>query len=134
MSYVQRDIDEAGGRARHLSTVMGVAWLMGRTVVWAVINVALVFTEQVAELLAPLLLLAGAVWWALPRVLGLIVLDGQANDVLRGVTAKLPTEIMLAGHWLSAATLVTDAFLLFALVAVCRTLAALMTRMLFSDR
>ena len=32
-------------------------------VVWAVINAAILFAEQLAELLAPFLLLAGAIWW-----------------------------------------------------------------------
>lgn len=105
-----------------------------RVVLWAVLNVTFVFVELVAELLAPLLLMAGAGWWALPRVLSLIVLDGPANDVVRSVATRLPTEVLVAGSWVSATTLITDAFVLFAVVAVCRTLAALLTRALFIDR
>lgn len=101
---------------------------------WVVVHITLVFVELIAELLAPLLLVAGAAWWALPRVLSLVVLEGQANDVLRGVAARLPAEVLVAGNWLSATTLIADALVLFAVVAVCRTMAALMTRALFADQ
>ncbi len=134
MSYTQYESDEA--RVRYRGPVAGKARVRraARMVLWAVLNVAFVFVELVAELLAPLLLLAGAAWWALPRVLSLIVLDGPANDVVRGIAARLPTEVLVAGSWVSATTLITDAFVLFAVVAVCRTLAALFTRALFIDR
>ncbi len=134
MSYTQYDSNEA--RYRYRGPVAGKARVgrVARMVLWAVLNVALVFVELVAELLAPLLLMAGAVWWALPRVLSLVVLDGPANDVLRSVATKLPTEVLVAGSWVSAPKLVADAFLLFAVVAVCRTMAALITRTLFADR
>ncbi len=132
MNYSQYESDEA--RFRYRGQAKAGVVRAARLALWAIVNVTLVFVELVAELLAPLLLMAGAAWWALPRVLSLVVLDGQANDVLRGLAARLPTDMLVAGTWLSAPKLITDAILLFAVVAVCRTIAALMTRALFTDR
>ncbi len=134
MSYTRYESDEARFRYRGLVAAKARIGRVAQMVLWAVFNVAFVFVELVAELLAPLLLMAGAGWWALPRVLSLVVLDGPANDVVRSVATRLPTEVLVAGSWVSATKLIADAFLLFAVVAVCRTLAALMTRALFANR
>lgn len=94
---------------------------VSRVVAWAILNAALVFAEHAAELAAPFLLLGGAVWWAVPQVLSAITLDGQANDMLLMVRARVPHEILLAGSYVSASSLIVDGLLCIGVVAVCRT-------------
>jgi hypothetical protein len=99
-------------------------------VVWAVVNAALLFAEQLAELLAPVLLIAGAVWWAIPHGLEALKLDGPANDILQQVRAHVPLEINMMGSYYSPHTLVSDGLLCIAVVAICRTLSNLLTNLL----
>ncbi len=98
--------------------------------VWAVINAALLFAEQLAELLAPLLLLAAAVWWAIPRGLEALKLDGQANDILQQVRAHVPLEIGVDGTYYTYHSLVYYGLMCIAVVAICRTLSSLLTNLL----
>jgi hypothetical protein len=111
---------------------MPLSWLTraAGVVVWAVINAAILFAEQLAELLAPLLLLAGAVWWAIPRGLDALKLDGPANDILQQVRAHVPSEIFVSGSYYSAHTLISDGLWCIAVVAICRTLSNLLTNLL----
>lgn len=94
---------------------------ISRVVAWAILNAALVFAEHAAELAAPFLLLGGAVWWAVPQVLSAITLEGQANDMLLMVRARVPHEILLAGSYVSASSLIVDGLLCIGVVAICRT-------------
>lgn len=105
---------------------------VARLAAWAVLNPALVFAELLADLLAPLLLLAGASWWALLHVLRSVRLDGvpQAKEVLDLVVAQLPRSVMLEGTVLTPLGLLGDGLLLLAVVAVCRTLGGLIGRVL----
>ena len=105
-----------------------------RVAVWSIINAALVFAEHLAEMLAPLLLLAGGVWWLIPRALDAITLDGQAEDVLDLVRAHVPHELTLDGTTYTAGTLITDALWLVAVVAICRTLSAALAMLLLDQR
>ena len=114
-------------------------WIAGLTkaasmVIWAIINAALLFTEQLAELLAPLLLLAGAAWWAIPRILDMITLEGPANDVLQTIRGHVPHEIVLRGDYYNAGALIWNGVLCFAVVAICRTLATLLSILLLDRR
>ncbi len=114
-------------------------WLDGLTkvaniIVWAVITAALLFAEQLAELLAPFLLLAGAAWWALPRALDTITLEGPANDVLQTVRGHIPHEIVLGGDYYTAGALIWNGILCIAVVAICRTLSALIASLLLDRR
>ncbi len=98
--------------------------------VWAVINAALLFAEQLAELLAPLLLLAAAIWWAIPRGLEALKLDGPANDILQQVRAHVPLEIGVGGTYYTYHSLVYYGLMCVAVVAICRTLSSLLTNLL----
>jgi hypothetical protein len=108
------------------------AWLLKAAgiVVWAVINATILFAEQLAELLAPLLLLAGAIWWAVPKGLDALKLDGPANDILQQVRAHVPVELYLGGTYYTAHSLIYDGLWCIAVVAICRTLSNLLTNLL----
>ena len=132
MSYTHADA--AAGRPWSRAV-----WLRGlerfvRVAVWSVINAALMFAEHLAEMVAPLLLLAGGVWWALPRALDAISLDGQAEDVLQLVRAHIPHELALDGSIYTAGSLLTDALWLVAVVAICRTLSTALAVLLLDQR
>ena len=105
-----------------------------RVAVWSIINAALMFAEHLAEMVAPLLLLAGGIWWLIPRALDAISLDGQPEEVLQLVRAHIPHEIYLDGSYYSAGTLITDALWLVAVVAICRTLSAALAYLLLEQR
>jgi hypothetical protein len=111
---------------------MPLVWLTraAGVVVWAVINTVILFAEQLAELLAPLLLLAGAIWWAVPKGLEALKLDGPANDILLQVRAHVPLEIAIGDSFYTAHTLIYDGLWCIAVVAICRTLSHLLTNML----
>ena len=105
-----------------------------RLAVWSVANAILVFAEHLAELFAPFLLLAGVIWWAVPRGLAAITLDGQANDLLQIVRARVPHDVYLDGSYYSAGTLIWDGIYLVAVVAICRTLSTVITTLLLDRR
>jgi hypothetical protein len=138
MSYTRLEAHEED--RPHGQTHQGQAlWIAGLTkaasvIVWAVINAALLFTEQLAELLAPLLLLAGAVWWAIPRALDTITLEGPANDVLQTIRGHVPHEIVLGGDYYTAGALIWNGILCIAVVAICRTLSTLLATLLLDRR
>ena len=108
------------------------SWLVRAVgvVVWAIINAAILFAEQLAELLAPLLLLAGFAWWAVPRVLGSVKLDGPAGDMLEQVRSHVPMELFLDGDYYTPHGLIYDGLWCIAVVAICRTLSNLLTNLL----
>ena len=90
--------------------------------------------EHLAELLAPLLLLGGAVWWAIPRASAAITLEGQANDLLQMVRNRVPHDVYIDGSYYSAGTLIWDGVLLIGVVAICRTLSTALTALLLDRR
>ena len=127
MSYTRAEAHDEPATRRE-----PVAWLVkaGGIVVWAVINAAILFAEQLAELLAPLLLLAGAIWWAVPKGLDVLKLDGPANDILQQVRAHVPLELFVGGTYYTAHSLIYDGLWCIAVVAICRTLSNLLTNLL----
>jgi hypothetical protein len=108
------------------------AWIVKAAgiVVWAVINAGILVAEQLAELLAPLLLLAGAIWWAVPKGLDALKLDGPANDILQQVRVHVPVELYIGGSYYTAHSLIYDGLWCIAVVAICRTLSNLLTNLL----
>ena len=130
MSYSRLDGDLARSSAWRVPETSRLV----RLGIWSVANAALVFAEHLAEMLAPLLLLAGAIWWIVPKALDAITLDGQAADVLAIVRARVPHELYLAGGYYSAGVLITDALWLVAVVAVCRTLSTTLAVLLLDHR
>lgn len=132
MSYTRLDAAEpAYARTPVFLPALG---RLGRVVVWSVVNVGLLFAEQLAELLAPVLLFGGAVWWAVPKLLATITLEGQANDVLQMVRARVPTEMYLNGEYVSASILIHWGIWAVAVVAVCRTLSTALAALLLDRR
>ena len=107
--------------------------LLARLGLWSVLHAVFYFLQQLAELLAPLLLVAGLGWWALPRVVGAITTetgsaDSQAHDILNSISGTIPAGLHLAGHWITPGGLIVDGLLLMALAAIGATLSALAAR------
>lgn len=100
---------------------------------WSLVHVVFYFLQQIAELLAPLLLVVGVGWWALPRIVGAITTqtaeaDSQAHDILNTISGTIPSGLHLAGHWITPTGLIFDGLLLMALAAIGATLSALAAR------
>lgn len=120
-----RDGREPGGRRTPLGLL--------RVAAWSVLHFLFYFLQQLAELLAPLLLVIGIGWWALPRIVGAITTgaassDSQAHDVLNAISGTIPAGIHLAGHWITPGGLIVDGLLLMAVAAIGATLSALAAR------
>ncbi|CAI9121158.1 hypothetical protein [Brytella acorum] len=108
-------------------------WAFARTALWAACYFAFYFVQQIAELLAPLLLVIGIGWGALPHVMQAVTVgaagaDPQARDVMAHVASAIPTQMTIAGHLLSPSSLIFDGFMLMALAAAGATLAAVSAR------
>ncbi len=107
--------------------------LLLRLGLWSVLHFAFYFLQQLAELLAPLLLVAGIGWWALPKIVAAITVgasnaDPQARDLLNTISATIPAGVRLAGHWITPGGLILDGLLLMAIAAIGATLSALAAR------
>ena len=103
-----------------------VLWRATRLGLLALLHACLGALQQVAEIAAPFLLIAGAGWWLLPRALGLIVTrDPSAADVMNQVVGQLPTTLVLAGYTLSPGGLVVAGALAVAVAAASQTLMTL---------
>lgn len=90
----------------------------------ALASFALTFIELVSEIVAPLLLIAGAVWWAALRIAGSIAVEPEIGQILQ----YLPAQFRLGDHWLTPDGLIRQGLLLLAVVAACRTLNRLIAR------
>ena len=130
MSYSHFEIEEEEARSTFLPQLGRYA----RLALWSVLNAALLFGEIVAELLAPLLLLGGIVWWAVPKALASITLDGPPGDLLQVVRSHVPHDIYLNGDYYSAGSLITDGLWMIAVVAICRTASTALTSLLLERR
>lgn len=103
---------------------------LARTGIWSACYFVFYFLQQLAELFAPLLLIAGVLWKALPSVLGslshvAVAADPQARDAIGNVAAAIPQNIVVAGHDLTASGLIWDGILLMGLAAAGATLATI---------
>lgn len=104
--------------------------------VWSVLHFVFYFLQQLAELLAPLLLVAGVGWWALPHIVGAITTqtaspgasDSQAHDILNTISGTIPASLHIGTHWITAGGLITGGLLLMAIAAIGATLSALAAR------
>ena len=96
----------------------------GRLALWAALSFAVNLVEQVAEVVAPLVLAAGLAWWAALRVAGAVSVEPSVQAVLE----TLPARFDAAGWLLTPGGLIRDGVLLMALVAACRTLNAILAR------
>ncbi|PWC27680.1 hypothetical protein CR165_16825 [Pseudoroseomonas aestuarii] len=90
----------------------------------ALASFAVTFIELLAELLAPLLLFVGALWWGALRLVGQI----SAEPELQAMLHVLPTQLQLGAYDLTPAGLIRQGLLLLAVVAACRTVNRLLAR------
>ena len=128
--------DGGRGPGRMFSSMRGrapaLAGRAARLTIWGLVHFAFGLAEQLAELLAPLLLVIGIGWWALPRVLGMIqISDGQMRDIMDGLADRIPAEATIAGHVLTPSGLVIDGVLLMAIAAALSTASALLAKELY---
>jgi hypothetical protein len=130
VSYTRVDVEAAPYEEERRFLFLPALGFAARVSIWGIANAVLVFVEHLSELIAPLLLIAGFVWYAVPRVLAAITLDGQANDLLQIVRGHVPHDIYIEGTYYSAGTLIWDGIYLIALVAICRTLSTAITSLL----
>lgn len=85
------------------------------------------FIEVLAELLAPIVLVFGIGWSALPGILSMAGPEGQAREFVATVVQAIPKEIHLGHTVITPTSLIVDGVLLVAVVALCRTVQALVT-------
>ena len=120
------------GMLRHGPLVAG---RVARITLWGVVHFAFVLVQQLSELLAPLLLVLGIGWYALPRAVELIQTgDGQMRDILNGLVAHVPSELLVAGVRLTPVGLIVDGVLLMVVAAGLSTATALLANELYRDR
>lgn len=100
--------------------------------VWSVLHFVFYFLQQIAELLAPLLLVAGIGWWALPRIVAAVTAgagsDAQAHDLLNTISGTIPASLHLGHHVFTPYGLMVDGLLLMAVAAIGATLSAIAAR------
>ncbi|BCK77536.1 MAG: hypothetical protein ABF968_00795 [Acetobacter sp.] len=101
--------------------------------IWSVLYFLFYMAQQIAELLAPLLLIAGVGWAALPHVVNAVSssashVDAQAHDVMSHVSEAIPHEVMMGSHLLTPSGLIFDGILLMAVAAFGATLSAIAAR------
>ncbi|OUI86952.1 MULTISPECIES: hypothetical protein [Acetobacter] len=101
-----------------------------RTGIWAVCYFIFYFVQQLAELLAPFLFIAGLVWKIIPIAVSSLnhataSLDQQAKDIISSATSAIPSHIDIAGHVLTPDGLIRDGIMLMLLAAAGATLATL---------
>ena len=133
MSYTRLDIDDDGLIERR-SVVLPAIGRFVQVAIWSVINAGLLFAEHLAEFLAPLLLFAGAIWWAIPHGLAAITLEGQPGEILQMVRSRVPHDFYYDGTYYSAHVLLTYGVYLIGVVAICRTLSTALTALLLDRR
>lgn len=112
------------------------AMMFLRIGVWSVLHFIFYFLQQLAELLSPLLLVAGVGWWALPHIVAAITTqtatpgapDSPAHDILNTISGTIPASIHIGTHVLTAGGLIAYGLLLMAIAAVGATLSALAAR------
>ncbi|QNT79590.1 hypothetical protein [Entomobacter blattae] len=104
-----------------------------RTILWAIIHCAFYFTQQLAELLAPLFLIVGIGWSFLPHTLQelgqkLASAEPQASHLAEPLSHIIPSEITISHYTLTPHGLIVDGLLLMLLAAIGATVSALAAR------
>ena len=119
MSHEFQDLND--WRAAQNHPAMVAALRLARLVARGVVVFAFSFIEIMAELLAPIVLVCGIGWAALPGLLSMVGTEGQAREMLSTVVQSVPRSIHLGGMVVTPTGLIVDGLLLIALVALCRT-------------
>ena len=122
----------SGIRARRGS---GVIVRVARVTAWSIVHFCAAFAQQLAELLAPLLLIVGIGWYVLPKVIGLVQTDdAQVRDILNGMESHVPNAVVMAGHRLSASGLILDGIVLMVVAAALATATTVIGNELYRER
>ncbi len=115
-----RERDDWRAAANHPAVLS--ALRLARMVLRGVVVFAFCFLEIIAELAAPILLICGVAWAALPGMLSVAGgPDGQVHDVLTSITQAIPTQFRFGHTTLTPTALIVDGLLLIGVVALCRT-------------
>lgn len=101
--------------------------------IWSVLYFLFYLAQQIAELLAPLVLILGIGWAALPHVIGAVssgaaTVDAQARDVMTHVAGAIPQQVAVGSHIFTPSGLIFDGVLLMALAAIGATFSAIAAR------
>lgn len=107
----------------------------GTVVFWALCHFVGSFVQQIAEIFAPLCLVVGIGWAALPHVLSLlttkeIATDPQARDVVNTMVTLFPNHLAIGQHLLTPIGLIINGLLLLALAALGSTIMTVAARKL----
>jgi hypothetical protein len=100
---------------------------IARLVMRGVVLFAFSFIEIMAELLAPIVLICGIGWAALPSLLSMAGNSGQARELLGSAVQSVPSEIHFGGMAFTPTALIVDGLLLIAVVALCRTMQTIVS-------
>jgi hypothetical protein len=125
MSDESEDLNEWRAALNH--PAMAVALGIAKSVVRGMILFVVFFTEIVAVLLAPIVLIAGIGWAILPGILKMVETQGQSRDLFSGVANAVPTEFLVAGMALTPTILIMDGLLLIGVAALCRTVETIVS-------
>lgn len=125
MSYESQNLSD--WRAAFNHPAMVVALRVTKAVARGVVLFGFSFVEIVAELLAPIVLICGIAWAALPAMLSMAPGEGQAHEMLGTVLQAIPRELHLGHMVLTPPALIFDGLLLVAVVALCRTLQTIIS-------
>jgi hypothetical protein len=109
------DFNEAHGTGRRLGSLL----LRGVGIVfWGLVSFGLTFVELVAEVVAPLLLMLGGLWWAAAQIIAKVPVPAEVQPMVQ----SFPTQLEAAGYVLTPTGLIIQGLWLLAIVAACRTL------------
>ncbi|QBL93419.1 hypothetical protein KSAC_11870 [Komagataeibacter saccharivorans] len=122
-------------RALPPETGSGKGWGVARIVrvaVWSVFYFLFYLVQQVSELVAPLVLILGIGWSALPHIVSIVSSaaggDPQTRDMIARVAHSIPDHVEFGSHLLTPSSLVFDGLLLMAAAALCATLSTIAAR------
>lgn len=124
--------ERLSGHATRAQPSMSVSSLI-RTGIWSLCYFIFYLAQQIAELLAPLLMILGLGWGILPHIVGAITTsaasaDPQARDIIAHVADNIPSHLQIGSHLVSPSSLIFDGILLMAVAAAGATLSALSAR------
>lgn len=125
MSYESENLNDWRDALNHPAMV--VALRLAKVVARGVVLFAFCFAEIMAELLAPIVLICGIGWAALPGMLSMAGTEGQAREVLGTVLQAVPRELHFGHTVLTPTALIVDGLLLMAVVALCRTVQTIVS-------
>lgn len=98
-----------------------------KLVLRGIVLFAISFIEIIAELLAPIVLICGVIWAALPGLLSAAVPEGQGKEILATVMQNIPAVLHIGRLTITPTGMILDGLLLIAIVALSRTMQTIVT-------